>query len=624
MEPSNIHVARIEAVREIMRSKGIDAVLITGSDPHNSEYPAERWKQVQWICGFTGEAGDIVITPDHAGLWTDTRYFIQAVQQLEGTGVELHKTRIPGEVRIPQWLATAAFDGSKKTVTVAVDGLAVNINTINGIKAAFKTAGRHLDNSLASESSFKIVDIPDMLESLWTDRPAVPATPVITLGEALAGESRSSKIQWLREEAERKGCSAVLITGLDEIAWILNARGSDVDYNPVVISYLLVTMDNTVWYVRKNSARTPDSETASSFEELQADGIEIKEYDDIFLDLAQEDNLSFDSLAVDPSSVNYHLAKILAGMKGKLKVVYDESPVQLRKAVKNETEIAGMRDAHLEDGLAMEKFLFWLDCRVKSGEPVDEWDAAQKLDSIRAEIPGCVGNSFQTISAYGPGAALPHYVTPEKGSARLEPHGLYLCDSGGQYLFGTTDITRTVPLGPCTALEMEDYTLVLKGHIGLARAVFPAGTTGCQIDYSARSPLWLNKRDYGHGTGHGIGFFLNVHEGPQEIRHNFNSVPLLPGMITSDEPGIYREGLHGVRHESLILCTDAGTNEFGKWRCFENLTICHIDTAPIIRELMTEEEINWLNDYNDRVYRILSQLLPEDVARWLRERTLPV
>lgn len=618
----NIYFQRIEAVRKIMRTKGLDAVVISGSDPHASEYPALRWKQVEWISGFTGEAGDIVITLDHAGLWTDTRYFIQAVEQLQGTGVELHKTRIPGEVRIPEWLAEVAFVDKRGPVIVALDGLSWNVSSVEMIKTAFKRAGRRHDESAELENGYKIVDMPDMLDQLWDDRPAVPVSPIITLGDDLTGESRQSKIASIRRFLEEVDCDSILFTALDEIAWTLNVRGSDVEYNPVVISYLLVTNDDVCWFVKKPVVGKLDSETLSSFAELEADGVMIRPYDDVELVFSGADCTELRHLYVDPATLNWHLYKAMASSSVKVKA--GVSPIPLKKAVKNEIEISGMREAHLEDGLAMEKFLFWLETEMASGAEIDEWDAAVKLDSLRAQIPGYRGNSFETISAYGPSAALPHYVTHEVGSRKLEPRGLYLCDSGGQYLFGTTDITRTVPLGPCTDLEKEDYTLVLKGHIGLATAMFPAGTSGSQIDYAARSPLWKFKRDFGHGTGHGVGFFLNVHEGPQEIRHNFNSQPLLPGMISSDEPGLYREGMHGIRHENLLLCTDAGTNEFGSWRCFENLTLCHIDTAPVITDLLTDEEMAWLNAYNAEVYATLAPHLPEDVAEWLKTKTLPI
>jgi len=607
----DIHLERIEKIRSQMREKGWDAVIFTGSDPHGSEYPAPRWKQVRWLSGFGGEAGDIVVTAGHAGLWTDTRYFIEAGRVLPGTGIELHKTRVPGEVRIPKWLATEAFDEDKPVIAIAVDGLAQSLSEINEIKAALEEAGRTENDD---ERGYRIINVPDLADEHWEDRPRIPQTPIITLGEDLTGESRADKIRWIREVIKEKGCDAILLTALDEIAWILNVRGSDVDYNPIVISYLLVTGDEVSWFVRKGGPL--DDETAASFDELSSDGVGILPYDEVDFALS---SLEGGRVWVDPSTLNYNLYKALPSG-----AVFATSPICLRKALKNETEIAGMREAHMEDGLAMEKYLYWIERQLENGEIVDEYMAAEKLASLRAEIPGYKGDSFETISAYGEGAALPHYVTPRRDAPRLRRRGLYLCDSGGQYLFGTTDITRTIPLGPCTALEKEDYTLVLKGHIALARAIFPKGTAGCQIDLLARDPLWKSKRNFGHGTGHGVGFFLNVHEGPQDIRQNFNSQPLLPGMIVSDEPGIYREGLHGVRHESLLLVVGAGSNDFGEWLCFENLTLCHIDTSAVIRDLLSPEELHWLNDYNERVWRTLAPRLPSAVAEWLREKTRPI
>lgn len=618
----NIFSERLQAVRKIMSDKGYDAVLISGSDPHCSEYPASRWKQVEWICGFTGESGDVVITMDHAGLWTDSRYFIQANEQLEGTGFELHKTRIPGEVSIPEWLAEIAFSDRKDNVIIAFDGLSQTVNSIETIRSAFQSSGRIYDNGedVADAATFRFVDIPDFLDLLWLDRPAVPSNPIRLVGDEITGESESSKIQWLRGFIEDMDCNAILLSSLDEIAWMLNIRGSDVEYNPVVISYLVVTQDTVEWYVKKSGLINPELE--GIYAQLRKKGTDIFLYDDIYMSFDLPETYGHKKLYLDPGSLNWHLASVIGDSS--IDIVYGKSPVQLRKAVKNEIEVAGMKDAHIEDGIAMEKFLFWLNTMVSQGYAVSEKDASVKLDSLRSEIPGCVGNSFCTISAYGPSAALPHYVTPDEDSRLLEPHGLYLCDSGGQYLFGTTDLTRTIPLGPCTDLEMEDYTLVLKGHIGLASAVFPAGTPGCRIDYAARAPLWKFERNYGHGTGHGVGFFLNVHEGPQDIRQSLNPQPLLPGMITSDEPGLYREGMHGIRHESLLLCVEAGSNEFGSWLCFENLTLCHIDTSAVVRDLMDDEEIAWLNAYNEHVYRMLSPRLPEETASWLRRKTMPI
>ena len=598
----NVFAQRVEAIRSLMRERGWDAVILTGSDPHASEYPARRWKQVEWVSGFTGEAGDLVITLDHAGLWTDTRYFIQANKQLAGTGIELHKMRVPEQVPIPQWLASRGF----AEPVIAVDGLCQTVSAISGLKAAFG-------------GNVRIVSVPDLLSPMWEGRPAIPSTPIITLGEDLTGESREAKIHWLRKWMVLEGVDAIFLTALDEIAWLLNVRGSDVDYNPLVISYLLVTMSQVYWFVRKDAFSEPDEETRASFDELLSDEVTLCDYEEASIALSTFVDEDVDRIFVDPGTLNIHLRSLMDECG--YDVVEGLSPVPLRKSVKNSVEIEGMREAHLEDGLAVEKFLYWLEGQVGQ---VDEWEAACKLQSFRAEIPGYRGDSFETISAYGPGAALPHYVTPRSGAPVLEPHGLYLVDSGGQYLFGTTDITRTVPMGPCTALEKEDYTLVMKCHIDLSMAVFPVGTCGCHLDILARNPLWQSKRNFGHGTGHGVGFFLGVHEGPQEFRQNFNAYPYVPGIINTIEPGLYREGMHGVRHENVVLVREDGTNDFGTWYTFETLTLCHYDTSVLVRDLMTPEEIAWLNAYNERVYRTLSPRLPSEIAAWLRAKTLPI
>ena len=592
---------RVEALRALMRENAWDILILGAGDPHASEYPAPRWQQVKWVSGFTGEAGDLVITRDHAGLWTDTRFFIQARRQLEGSGIVLHKMRVPDQVPIPQWIASLEMENP----VIAVDGLCQRVEAVRELKAAVPSA--------------VIKAVPDILSPLWLDRPAIPSTPIITLGEDLAGESREARIHWLRKWMILHEMDAILLTALDEIAWLLNVRGSDVDYNPVVISYRLVTMDQVYWFVRKDAFLDPDGETQASFEELLSDEITLCDYDEAVMALSTFVGEDVSRIFVDPSTLNVHLRACLDECG--YDVVEGPSPVPLRKAVKNSVEIEGMREAHLEDGLVMEQFLYWLESQAGR---VNEWEAAAELGRLRASIPGYREDSFETISAYGPSAALPHYVTPREGSALVEAHGLYLVDSGGQFLFGTTDITRTVPMGPCTPLEREDYTLVLRGHIGLARAVFPQGTAGCQIDALAREPLWQARRNFGHGTGHGVGFFLNVHEGPQDVRQNFNTQPLLPGMILSDEPGIYREGMHGIRHENLLLCRPVGDNEFGSWLGFETLTLCHFDTSCLELSLLTEAERSWLNAYNERVYRTLSPRLPAPVAAWLREKTRAV
>lgn len=614
----NEYSLRIETLRSMMKSKGWDAVIISGTDPHSSENVAPRWHQVNWISGFSGE-GDVVVTLDHAGLWTDTRYFIQAERQLEGSGVALHKTRVRGEVLIPEWLAANIVKYDDSPVVVAVDGLCQTKSSIDSIKAAFESAGVETSGE---DAGLKIVNVPDMLDVFWVDRPQLPQSPIITLGEDIVGESRQDKIMWLRKFILDHNCGAILLTALDEIAWLLNVRASDIDYDPLVLSYLIVTFDEVEWFVKKGRSAKIDEETKDSFSELASDGVKILEYDDLEFALSGLSASGVQKIFVDPSTLNYNISNLLALNSESLEIVFGTSPVSLRKAIKNDVEIEGMREAHLEDGLAMERFLYWLEKTVLLDDgSVTEYSAAEMLGSLRASIPGYKGDSFKTISAYGENAALPHYVTVEKNSPTLEPRGIYLSDSGGQYLFGTTDITRTIPLGPCTDLEKEDYTLVLKGHISLARAIFPAGTAGCQIDILARDPLWKCKRNFGHGTGHGVGFYLNVHEGPQDIRQNFNRQPLLPGMITSDEPGIYREGKHGIRHESLLLCVSKGANDFAEWLGFEVLTLCHIDTSIVVKELLSEEETAWLNAYNERVYETLSPRLPAEIKIWLRDKT---
>ena len=601
---ATIFSGRVEALRGLMRENGWDIVILTCSDPHASEYPAPRWRQVEWLSGFTGEAGDIVVTQDHAGLWTDTRFFIQANRQLEGSGIELHKMRVPEQVPIPEWIASLGLDEP----CIAVDGLCYSMEEVRTLREAVPSA--------------QIYPVPDLLDALWENRPAIPVSPIITLGEDLVGESRESKISWLRKWLIRQQTDAIFLSSLDDIAWLLNVRGADIEYNPLVISYLLVSLEKVCWFVRKDAFADVDSETAASFDELQADGIRILDYSDAEFALSSlraEDDI--DTIVIDPAALNIAFREAIDNGDRIPFVMERPCPVALRKAVKNSVELDGMREAQLEDGLVMEQYLYWLTHQAGS---VNEWEAASELARLFAAVSGYRGDSFQTISAYGPSAALPHYVTPVLGSALLEPHGLYLVDSGSQYLFGTTDITRTVPLGPCTALEREDYTLVLKGHIDLAMAVFPRGTAGCQIDALAREPLWKARRNFGHGTGHGVGFFLNVHEGPQDIRQNFNSTPLEPGMVISNEPGLYREGMHGIRHENLILVRPVGDNEFGSFLGFETLTLCHFDTSCLEISLLTADERAWLNAYNAHVFDVLSPRLPAEVAAWLRDQCRPV
>ena len=590
-ENDNVFAGRIDKIRSL----GFDAVIISGTDPHSSEYPAPRWKQVEWASGFTGEAGDLVVTQDHAGLWTDTRYFIQAGRQLAGTGIELHKTRVPEQVLIPQWLSTKFTTKPR----IAFDGFCQNVGAVNELDAALREA--------YGLGGYELVDRPDMLSEFWKDRPAIPHSPVEIPDEKAFGETRKEKLAWLRGEMKKRNCGSMFVTSLDEIAWLLNIRGADIDYNPYVISYLLVTSQSTVWFVR-NVEEVP-----------QVKDVIIADYS-VIEDAVEDRREECGHIFIDPSSLNWHTYKIFRKFFADSEIVFGASPVILRKAVKNKKELEGFRKAFIEDGIVLENFLYWLETSVQGGARITEWEAAEKLRSLRSGIEGYRGDSFEVISAYGSNAALPHYSTPREGSAEIKPRGLYLVDSGGQFVFGTTDTTRTVPMGRCSKQEKEDYTLVLKGMIALSLAVFPEGTAGCQVDAIARRALWASGRNFGHGTGHGIGFYLGVHEGPQSIRQDFNSQPLLPGMVTSNEPGLYREGRHGIRHENVILCREETKTEFGRFFSFETLTCCHIDTSIVKKKLLNESEWNWLKAYNRVVYRMLKSRLSPEVAKWLKKK----
>ncbi|MBQ5935951.1 MAG: aminopeptidase P family protein [Bacteroidales bacterium] len=591
-ENDNLFAKRVAQIREL----GYDAVIVSGTDPHSSEYPAPRWKQVEWVSGFTGEAGDLVITQDHAGLWTDTRYFIQANQQLAGTGIELHKMRVPEQVSIPQWLA-GHFQ--TKPVRVAFDGLCQSLGSVTELESSLRAA--------YGLGGYELIDCPDMLSPLWSDRPSIPHTPVEWLDEKSVGESRRERLDWLRGEIKKKGCGSMFLSALDEIAWLLNVRASDIQYNPYAISFLLVTPQNAVWFVRNVS------EVSDAKDVVCADYAVLED--------ALEDNREeCGRLYIDPATLNYHTYQLIRKSFDESRIVFGPSPVPLRKAVKNKKELDGIRRAFIEDGVVLETFLYWLETAVRGGTSITEWEASEKLTELRSKVDGYRGNSFENISAYGPNAALPHYSTPRDGSAVIKPKGLYLIDTGGQFVYGTTDTTRTVPLGRCTRQEREDYTLVLKGMIDLTLAEFPEGTAGCQVDAIARRALWAAGRNFGHGTGHGIGCYLGVHEGPQSIRQDFNPQPLLPGMVTSNEPGLYREGKHGIRHENVVLCREVGKTEFGRFLGFETLTCCHIDTSIVKKKLLNKSEWDWLRAYNRVVYRILKNKLAPDVAKWLKKK----
>ena len=616
---------RIHTLRAIMQREGWDAVIVPGSDPHNSEYTPARWEQRRFISGFTGSYGTVCITQDHAGLWTDTRYFIQATQQLQGTGIELHKLRVQDAVDVPEWLATTAAGRG----TVCIDGSCMSVSEVEHLQEVLGTVGG------------TVVSRPDFIDELWEDRPGLPDDKIFVLPTEYSGRSTADKLRWLRSRLDDEGCDSILLSSLDEIAWLLNIRSHDIDFTPVVIAYALVERQRTTLFVLPSKI---SEEYRTLCEDLMFDGEELitLPYDTIAEQLRQRAD-TLGRLMIDTRSLNYDLYSSLQYLaapsssdcqssiiNGPSSIVHCQlsivncqlSPVRLEKALKNDTELNGYRRAFLKDGIAQTKLFKWIEESLQAGVGISEMDVADKLVALRREQGGYLDESFAPISAYGSNAALPHYEPTHEQCSLLEPHGLYLLDSGAHYLDGTTDITRTIPLGPLTALEREDYTLVLKGMIGLATVLFPRGTRGANIDVLARIPLWRAARNFGHGTGHGIGHVLCVHEGPQDLRQNLYDQPMLPGMVTSDEPGIYREGQHGIRHENVILCREVEQNEFGDWLGFETLTCTYIDVTPLEPSLLTADERDWINAYNRSVYMRLLPFLDEEEKLWLRSKTI--
>lgn len=587
---------RIENLRNYMQQWGWSAAIISGSDPHNSEYTPERWRQRAFISGFTGSAGTVIVTMDHAGLWTDSRYFIQANKELEGSGVELHKVSQPDSTEWCSWLGNNLPNGG----TVGIDGLCMSSAVVAEIEECISSANGKIESKA------------DYLNEIWTDRPSLPLEKIWLHDVKFAGRPVSDKLQWLRMLMADAECNYMLITCLDQVAWLLNIRSADVAYCPFVISYLLVDTEKAVLFV-ETSKVTPEVSDAFS-----ADAIDVLPYSDVaqYITNLQPDGNIF----IDPQTLNFEL-ELAVKAAFKENIVCGTSPVELEKSLKNKVEQEGFKQAYIRDGIAQTRFFHWLEDAMAAGTTLTECDVADKLHEFRAEQPGFIDESFHTISAYGENAALPHYSTEPGKDATLKPCGLYLVDSGAHYDCGTTDITRTIPLGPTTELEKTDYTLNMKAMINLATIIFPEGTPGCRLDAVCRRPLWLTMRNYGHGTGHGVGNLLSVHEGPQTIRQNMKDQPLMPGMITSDEPGVYREGSHGIRHENMIICVPAGENEFGKWLKFETITRTYFDTGAIIPELLTDEEREWLNSFNKTVFDTLKPYLSTEDSDWLKSKT---
>lgn len=589
---------RIAALREAMKQHKIDAYIIPTSDPHMSEYPADCWKYREWISGFTGSAGTVIITADKAGLWTDSRYFLQASTQLEGTGIELFKMMLPETPTIPEFLTHELKEGQ----TVGLNGETYSL-----------ADARSLEKALA-EKEIKLNTNASLIDPIWKERPAIPEAPMFEMPIELSGKSTEDKLIDINKMLHKAGADCTILSALDEVAWTFNIRGTDVAYNPVVISYAFVSEKESVLFV--NPKKIP----AEIAEHLKKEGVTLADYGMLatFLSRLLEQTRVF----IDSKRTNVAIYNALP--KSSI-LIEGTSPANHLKSIKNETEIKGFRNAVLKDGIAMTKFYFWLEKMLKAGEKVTELSAAAKLTALRSEQPQYVMDSFASISSYGPHGAVVHYSPTPETDTELKTDSLYLLDSGAQYLDGTTDITRTIALCDEPSEQMKkDFTRALKGTIGIAKCKFPAGIRGCLIDAFARKALWDAGINYLHGTCHGIGHCLNVHEGPQSIRMEENPVILEPGMVMSDEPAIYRPGEYGIRTENMILIREDSETEFGKFLGFETLTLCYIDTKLVIPSMLSVREHAWLNKYHQMVYDLVSPHLTEEEKAWLKEKTAEI
>ena len=587
---------RLEDLREVMRRERLAAFIFPSTDPHQGEYVPDHWKGREFISGFNGSAGTAVVTMDSAALWTDSRYFLAAEEQLRGTEFQLMKLKIEGTPTIAQWLNSQLSITNCQLTEVGIDGWCSSANSVKELIA-----------DLRKEGGLTLRTNLDPLKLIWRNRPAIPENPVEIYPIEYAGETTASKIARIRKAMREKHADGMLMSALDDIAWTLNLRGTDVHCNPVFVSYLLISTKDVTLYIDKVKL-TPE---VSAY--LRQEGVKVDDYENVVRGL--KDYFEYNIL-LDPDEVNYALYQAVTREK-----VEEESPVKRMKTVKNATEIAGFKSAMLKDGIAMVKFLKWLD---ESPKPKTEMSIDRKLTALRAEQPLYRDISFDTIAGYGPHAAIVHYEATPETDISLEPHGLLLLDSGAQYLDGTTDITRTIALGPLTDEEKLIYTLVLKGHIQIELCKFPSGASGTQIDILARAAMWREGLNYLHGTGHGVGTYLNVHEGPHQFRMEWKPAPLVEGMTITDEPGIYLAGRCGARTENTLLVVPYKETEFGRFLGFESLTLCPIDKRPIIRERMLQEEIDWLDDYHQTVYERLSPHLSADEAEWLRQACSPL
>ena len=586
----------MEALRSLMKKNKIKAYLVPSTDPHQSEYVPVMWERRKWLSGFTGSAGDLAITLKKAGLWTDSRYFLQAEQQLQNSGIELNKIGMQGVLTIPQWLKKELKAGDK----VGFDPRLFSYNEAQKLKSFLKEWGIKL-----TPIETNLVDV------IWQDQPAFPKNPVKPHPKKYAGQSIEEKLEKLRQQMKEVKVKAHILTSLDSIAWLFNIRGTDVEFNPVVIAYAIITPKKAMLF-------TDMEKITRAVRRHLGETVQVYDYDDFRKQLKK---LAKSELKVwlDPNSVSYWIVDIL---KKDCDLFFKESPVTRLKALKNKTEITGAKAAHIRDGVAMVKFLHWLERTVPQGG-VTEISASQKLEEFRQELDLYQGPSFETIAGYQEHGAIVHYASTPQTDVELKPRGIFLIDSGGQYLDGTTDITRTIAMGKPTAEQKDRFTRILKGHISLAMTRFPRGTAGNQLDTIARKPLWDINQNYGHGTGHGIGAYLNVHEGPQAISYYRGlGVPLEPGMIISNEPGYYKTGEYGMRVENLIVVVEdkngKTTNDFYS---FETISFCPIDLNLIDKNLLSARELGWLNSYHKKVKELLSPYLNKDEKEWLTKAT---
>ena len=586
---------RIAALREAMKQHNIDAYIIPTSDPHMSEYPADCWKYREWISGFTGSAGTIVITATKAGLWTDSRYFLQASTQLEGTGIELFKMMLPETPTIQEFLVHELNEGE----TVGLNGETYSVDDACILEKSLAKRGIKLNTNAS------------LIDPIWKERPAIPEAPVFEMPIELSGKSVEDKLLDINKILHKAGADYTILSALDEVAWTFNIRGTDVAYNPVAVSYAFISEKESVLFV--NPKKIP----AEIAEHLKKEGVILADYGMLatFLSRLPEQT----RVLIDKKRTNVAIYNALP--KNSI-LIEGISPANHLKIIKNETEIKGFRNAVLKDGIAMTKFFFWLEKTLKAGDKVTELSAATRLTALRAEQPQYVMDSFASISSYGAHGAIVHYSPTPETDTELRTDSLYLLDSGAQYLDGTTDITRTIALCDEPSEQMKkDFTRVLKGTIGIAKCKFPAGIRGCLIDAFARKALWDAGINYLHGTCHGIGHCLNVHEGPQSVRMEENPVILEPGMVMSDEPAMYRTGEYGIRTENMVLIREDSETEFGKFLGFETLTLCYIDTKLIIPSMLSAREHAWLNKYHQMVYDLISPHLDEEEKIWLKEKT---